>query len=90
MSSLEESVARLESSLKETGSLLSEGKFGQRQGLIETRQVRLEREMKQLEMQISSCGEELALRPLKTDIISAIAQQEVTSPRDQPHTSPAC
>ena len=57
--------------------MLNDGKFGQRQGLIEGRQVRLERELKQLEAQIASCGDELALRPLKTDVISAIAQQEL-------------
>ena len=67
----------MDTALRETGAALSEGKFGQRQTLIETRQVRLERELKQLEAKITSCGDELALRPLKTDVISAIAQQEL-------------
>ena len=37
----------MQESLRETGAALSEGKFGQRQGLIEGRQVRLERDIKQ-------------------------------------------
>ena len=45
--------------------------------MIESRQVRLERDLKQLELQFGGMGEELALRPLKTDVISAIAQQEL-------------
>jgi len=77
LQALEESVVRMDTALRETGAALSEGKFGQRQTLIETRQVRLERELKQLEAKITSCGDELALRPLKTDVISAIAQQEL-------------
>ena len=75
--SLEDSVHRMQESLRETGAALSEGKFGQRQGLIEGRQVRLERDIKQVEAQIAAIGEELASRPLKTDVITAIAQQEL-------------
>ena len=63
--------------MRETSEALSDGRFGQRLGVIESRQTQLERSMKQLELQVSRFAEELAQRPLKTDVISAIAQQEL-------------
>ena len=77
ISALEETSGRLDGALREIGGALSDGRFGQRQGLIEGRQVTLERNLKQMEAQLTAYGEELAHRPLKTDVISAIAQQEV-------------
>lgn len=77
VTSVEEVSGRLDGTLKEVSSALSDGRFGQRQGMIENRQLMFERSLKQLETQLSSYSEELAQRPLKTDVISAIAQQEV-------------
>lgn len=77
IASLEETVARLEGSLKEMNGVLCDARMGQRLGLVESRQAQLERAQKHLELQLSSLGEELAQRPLKTDVISAIAQQEL-------------
>ena len=62
---------------REATSLLNDGRFTQRLGLIESRQARLERDLKQVEMQMNGFVEQLAHRPLKTDVISAIAQQEL-------------
>jgi hypothetical protein len=56
---------------------MNEGRFAQRLSLIESRQVRLERDVKQVELQMNGFGEQLAHRPLKTDVIAAIAQQEL-------------
>lgn len=66
-----------DASLREVSGTVNDTRLGQRLVLIEARQATLERAQKQLELQIGSLGEELAHRPLKTDVISAIAQQEL-------------
>ena len=74
---LEQTVKRVEASQRETEGALNDGRFGQRQQVIENRQVTMERMVKQVEAKLSAFGEDLASRPLKTDVISAIAQQEL-------------
>ena len=71
-------MRRVEASQRETEGALSDGRFGQRQQLIENRQVTMERAVKQVEAKMAAFGEDLNSRPLKTDVISAIAQQELS------------
>ena len=87
---LEEGLARLEQQIGGLTGTMSEGRFGQRQALIESKQLGLERAIKQMEMQLNQTNEDLAQRPLKTDVISAIAQQEVSARASPTRTSNAC
>lgn len=66
-----------ETAMKEMAGAVNDSRLSQRLGLIESRQVRLERDMKHLELHFNGVNEQLALRPLKTDVITAIAQQEL-------------
>jgi len=77
VAALEETVARLSTAMKEMAGAANDSRLSQRLGLIESRQVRLERDMKHLELHFNGVNEQLALRPLKTDVITAIAQQEL-------------
>ena len=77
LSTLEDSLRRVEAAVRETTGAVNGGRFGQRCDMIEARQMRLERETKTAEMRVHGMEEALAARPLKTDVISAIAQQEL-------------
>ena len=74
---LEETVQRMEAAQRKSDAAAHDGNYSQRQQLIEGRQVSMERAIKQLEATLISFGEELANRPLKADMLSALAQQEL-------------
>ena len=77
--SLEDVVHRMEAAQRESDAALHDGNFSQRQQLMEGRQVAMERSIKQLEAKLISLGEELANRPVKTDILEAFAKQEMAA-----------
>lgn len=67
----------IDTNLQELVGTVHEARSNQRLTLLESRQARLERDQKQLDAKIVGMSEELAQRPLKTDVISALAQQEL-------------
>jgi len=77
LGNLEEKMGSLDRQMGGLNGAMAEGRFGQRQSLIENRQMGLERTLKNFEQLLGQLQEELTQRPLKTDIISAIATQEM-------------
>ena len=74
---LEEGLSRVDASQHATAGVLAEGRFDAKQQLLEQRQMRVEREQKQLELQQQTLLEQLSQRPLKVDLITAVAQLEL-------------
>jgi len=74
--SMEETIGRLDTAFQSSSAAALE-RNTQRQNLFESRQLKMERDAKQLELAQQRLSEDLASRPLRTDVISALAQQEL-------------